>query len=154
MPHHASHPGVARPIIPRPRPNTCWKSPVVGPRLWVFGRVTTSISEGRFTRRLREQCQKRHNPASQCQVQAVHHATWRCTMLDVVIRGGLVVTPEDVGERDIGVQEGKIVAIASPGRLPTRSEEHTSELQSLAYLVCRLLLEKKKKKDIDITDTH
>src|SRR2546425_5636030 len=28
-----------------------------------------------------------------------------------------------------------------------RSEEHTSELQSLAYLVCRLLLEKKKKKE-------
>src|SRR2546425_4451206 len=38
------------------------------------------------------------------------------------------------------------------GRIPSqisrseRSEEHTSELQSLAYLVCRLLLEKKKKK--------
>src|SRR5205823_14717825 len=32
---------------------------------------------------------------------------------------------------------------AQRGR-PTRSEEHTSELQSLAYLVCRLLLEKKK----------
>src|SRR2546425_10114565 len=33
------------------------------------------------------------------------------------------------------------------GELPQegRSEEHTSELQSLAYLVCRLLLEKKKK---------
>src|SRR5687767_15722615 len=29
---------------------------------------------------------------------------------------------------------------------PERSEEHTSELQSLAYLVCRLLLEKKKNK--------
>src|SRR2546425_7601655 len=29
-----------------------------------------------------------------------------------------------------------------------RSEEHTSELQSLAYLVCRLLLEKKKKKSV------
>src|SRR5205823_12965121 len=28
-----------------------------------------------------------------------------------------------------------------------RSKEHTSELQSLAYLVCRLLLEKKKKKN-------
>src|SRR2546425_2824851 len=28
-----------------------------------------------------------------------------------------------------------------------RSEEHTSELQSLAYLVCRLLLEKKKKQN-------
>src|SRR5687767_15598604 len=34
------------------------------------------------------------------------------------------------------------------GDLPCRSEEHTSELQSLAYLVCRLLLEKKKKKII------
>src|SRR5687767_15688721 len=31
-------------------------------------------------------------------------------------------------------------------RVEARSEEHTSELQSLAYLVCRLLLEKKKKK--------
>src|SRR5687767_15296082 len=31
-----------------------------------------------------------------------------------------------------------------PAMLPGRSEEHTSELQSLAYLVCRLLLEKKK----------
>src|SRR2546425_8155251 len=30
------------------------------------------------------------------------------------------------------------------GLVPLRSEEHTSELQSLAYLVCRLLLEKKK----------
>src|SRR2546425_6869332 len=29
-----------------------------------------------------------------------------------------------------------------------RSEEHTSELQSLAYLVCRLLLEKKKRKKL------
>src|SRR2546425_2630344 len=34
-------------------------------------------------------------------------------------------------------------------KIPTaRSEEHTSELQSLAYLVCRLLLEKKKKTKI------
>src|SRR2546425_9384380 len=32
-----------------------------------------------------------------------------------------------------------------------RSEEHTSELQSLAYLVCRLLLEKKKN---NITNVH
>src|SRR5258705_8494049 len=31
-----------------------------------------------------------------------------------------------------------------------RSEEHTSELQSLRHLVCRLLLEKKKKKRSDI----
>src|SRR3989441_12281782 len=33
-----------------------------------------------------------------------------------------------------------------PSLAQVRSEEHTSELQSLAYLVCRLLLEKKKKK--------
>src|SRR3712207_8698397 len=33
-----------------------------------------------------------------------------------------------------------------PRRAPPRSEEHTSELQSRQYLVCRLLLEKKKKK--------
>src|SRR3712207_8770609 len=31
---------------------------------------------------------------------------------------------------------------------PARSEEHTSELQSRQYLVCRLLLEKKKKKTV------
>src|SRR2546425_9436273 len=44
----------------------------------------------------------------------------------------------------IGVDE----EVARPPRLERagllRSEEHTSELQSLAYLVCRLLLEKKK----------
>src|SRR5947209_14000906 len=33
-----------------------------------------------------------------------------------------------------------------PEGSPSRSEEHTSELQSRQYLVCRLLLEKKKKK--------
>src|SRR2546425_3360198 len=39
-------------------------------------------------------------------------------------------------------------------RLP-RSEEHTSELQSLAYLVCRLLLEKKKRnKDFLYVEHH
>src|SRR2546425_8387368 len=34
--------------------------------------------------------------------------------------------------------------VAPRTRRTARSEEHTSELQSLAYLVCRLLLEKKK----------
>src|SRR3712207_7373798 len=34
-----------------------------------------------------------------------------------------------------------------------RSEEHTSELQSRQYLVCRLLLEKKKKKNITLYHT-
>src|SRR2546425_8795621 len=36
------------------------------------------------------------------------------------------------------------VAVAIAVAVQKRSEEHTSELQSLAYLVCRLLLEKKK----------
>src|SRR5687767_15637982 len=46
------------------------------------------------------------------------------------------------GRRDVGHPRRAAVRIA-PG-VHLRSEEHTSELQSLAYLVCRLLLEKKK----------
>src|SRR5205823_7602339 len=38
---------------------------------------------------------------------------------------------------------GRAVARPAPRADRSRSEEHTSELQSLAYLVCRLLLEKK-----------
>src|SRR5262245_65187711 len=45
-----------------------------------------------------------------------------------------IVSPGGVGY-DVNCLEGS-----------TRSEEHTSELQSLRHLVCRLLLEKKKKK--------
>src|SRR5688572_31047066 len=39
-------------------------------------------------------------------------------------------------------------ALLAPGRFSARSEEHTSELQSQSNLVCRLLLEKKKRKAI------
>src|SRR3712207_9149737 len=45
--------------------------------------------------------------------------------------------------------QGLAVHVVRPGRAQeedARSEEHTSELQSRQYLVCRLLLEKKKKK--------
>src|SRR5687767_15552800 len=41
---------------------------------------------------------------------------------------------------------GSLLGAVDRASAPSRSEEHTSELQSLAYLVCRLLLEKKKKK--------
>src|SRR5207253_10585347 len=44
------------------------------------------------------------------------------------------------------VQLAVAASIASPRRVERRSEEHTSELQSRGHLVCRLLLEKKKKK--------
>src|SRR5687767_15263191 len=56
----------------------------------------------------------------------------------------------DLGPRhgDSGGRLSGDVDLGRPtDRLPdSRSEEHTSELQSLAYLVCRLLLEKKNKK--------
>src|SRR3712207_9244971 len=47
---------------------------------------------------------------------------------------------------------GRSICVTSPVMTafepkPMRSEEHTSELQSRQYLVCRLLLEKKKKKN-------
>src|SRR5262245_66196811 len=44
------------------------------------------------------------------------------------------------GKRGVGSWRGRRWGSGSPGR----SEEHTSELQSLRHLVCRLLLEKKK----------
>src|SRR2546429_2388260 len=40
---------------------------------------------------------------------------------------------------------GSVVITCDPKVLTSRSEEHTSELQSRLHLVCRLLLEKKKK---------
>src|SRR5687768_18314500 len=54
-------------------------------------------------------------------------------------------------ELQVGVPDQQVVHVqpAEPGlprdRVGARSEEHTSELQSRLHLVCRLLLEKKKK---------
>src|SRR5258708_13912609 len=50
----------------------------------------------------------------------------------------------DVEQRQLGVQRRAVVVRAH------RSEEHTSELQSPDHLVCRLLLEKKKKYTIQV----
>src|SRR2546425_9168963 len=65
---------------------------------------------------------------------------------DVVTLGGLVkqyeVRPDPARMRDYKVTLSQLSQAIQRGN---RSEEHTSELQSLAYLVCRLLLEKKKK---------
>src|SRR3712207_8497248 len=48
----------------------------------------------------------------------------------------------------LGVAEGYRLLAKDDSVEPYRSEEHTSELQSRQYLVCRLLLEKKKNKNI------
>src|SRR5438876_9891316 len=60
----------------------------------------------------------------------------------------LAAVPLDVDRERVDVCfSGSQKAIsAPPGMSPIRSEEHTSELQSPVHLVCRLLLEKKKKK--------
>src|SRR2546425_8759406 len=65
----------------------------------------------------------------------------------IVLRCALGQQNQDVA-REIGVTRltvGRWRQRFVTKRLDGRSEEHTSELQSLAYLVCRLLLEKKKK---------
>src|SRR2546425_2053822 len=70
----------------------------------------------------------------------------------------IMIGPTGVGKTEIArrlarlagapflkVEASKFTEVGYVGR-DVRSEEHTSELQSLAYLVCRLLLEKKKSK--------
>src|SRR3712207_8527413 len=53
-------------------------------------------------------------------------------------------TIESLGRR-LAIEQDRVVAVTE-----SRSEEHTSELQSRQYLVCRLLLEKKKRTSIII----
>src|SRR3712207_7645547 len=68
----------------------------------------------------------------------------RAQLLDPLL-GALVVAPSALGLLQHAAQQ------AAGQRAPrddARSEEHTSELQSRQYLVCRLLLEKKKKLQI------
>src|SRR2546425_7126039 len=56
-----------------------------------------------------------------------------------------VGVPRKSEDRDAGPESVPLVGVRPlVARRVERSEEHTSELQSLAYLVCRLLLEKKK----------
>src|SRR2546427_11640164 len=59
------------------------------------------------------------------------------------------VTPQNIGNPDLGPERGKEIELGFDAGFwndRLRSEEHTSELQSQSNLVCRLLLEKKKKK--------
>src|SRR2546425_2930300 len=93
-----------------------------------------------------------------CAVKAPGFGDRRKAMLEdmAVLTGGTVISEElglkleNATLKDLGrakkVEAGKenTTIIDGAGDKKQRSEEHTSELQSLAYLVCRLLLEKKK----------
>src|SRR5205823_11459605 len=65
------------------------------------------------------------------------------------LHDALPISPEPLPGLQAGPYEFSLTRVSLPPGMPggsetRRSEEHTSELQSLAYLVCRLLLEKKK----------
>src|SRR5256885_4027615 len=53
-----------------------------------------------------------------------------------------------------GAGPPKATTSSSPSWLSARSEEHTSELQSPCNLVCRLLLEKKKKTELNLKSAY
>src|SRR5438045_8333475 len=83
--------------------------------------------------------------------RAVDHAVGK----DLRVGADLAVADHAAGadsypvpERHLSLEHDVHVAehIAPVGHAAARSEEHTSELQSLRHLVCRLLLEKKKEK--------
>src|SRR3712207_7892228 len=57
---------------------------------------------------------------------------------------------DGAGQHALG-DDGRLEQVAAELREQLRSEEHTSELQSRQYLVCRLLLEKKK--SVKVRDT-
>src|SRR5258705_10275383 len=63
--------------------------------------------------------------------------------LSLRLRAGRVQPDQRRADAVLDAMQGIVVATARQAR--QRSEEHTSELQSLRHLVCRLLLEKKKK---------
>src|SRR5690554_7079923 len=68
--------------------------------------------------------------------------------VEVTIKRVPELVPEEVA-KNAGIKLDQAAPIASPNEL-ARSEEHTSELQSRPHLVCRLLLEKKKKKKTEL----
>src|SRR2546425_6661722 len=65
-------------------------------------------------------------------------------LLNLVMNGMDAMNTVEESKRVLIINGRRETRIGMLGAL-LRSEEHTSELQSLAYLVCRLLLEKKKK---------
>src|SRR2546425_9165702 len=77
------------------------------------------------------------------------HVTKECSQYTRLAGGFCTITSSNLKDIEVGTRV--VYAVASGATV--RSEEHTSELQSLAYLVCRLLLEKKKKTSNNLTRT-
>src|SRR5688572_31252730 len=75
---------------------------------------------------------------------SLHDALPISVMSYVEAGAGIGVVTESVVPR---TPELRFVLLKPVQSVPLRSEEHTSELQSQSNLVCRLLLEKKKKKN-------
>src|SRR2546422_5821874 len=71
---------------------------------------------------------------------------WRRVRVILVDRMKIVRPETAQAFRDLGWEVENVRADALDWLRQERSEEHTSELQSRLHLVCRLLLEKKKKK--------
>src|SRR5438093_9047742 len=92
------------------------------------------------------------NSSSEAPASASDPVIARVNGVDIT-QGDLALAEEDMG--------ADMPATSPEAKRENRSEEHTSELQSLTNLVCRLLLEKKKKKKKkkinnrrEVIDTH
>src|SRR2546422_4690849 len=83
------------------------------------------------------------------QRQAPGAAGRRQALLPELYQGALDDLSVRVGGPQVLDQDRSGAPRVHPRR-PRRSEEHTSELQSRLHLVCRLLLEKKKKKSLTL----
>src|SRR3712207_8664987 len=77
-----------------------------------------------------------------------HAIIWRVVHRVAQDSVGHAVGPLRVPDDEVGIRadgDGALARVEAEAACGVRSEEHTSELQSRQYLVCRLLLEKKKK---------
>src|SRR3712207_7391885 len=67
------------------------------------------------------------------------------SLVKVLASAAAVIVEPEVRDQERRTEiEGRLDPVVADGGPVVRSEEHTSELQSRQYLVCRLLLEKKK----------
>src|SRR2546425_1622821 len=115
---------------------------------WVKQFEAAGIPAG-LIKSVAEVCESQHLKARGMIVTLPHPRAGKVTMMGVPVRlhatpGKAAAAPPVIGQHTDAVLRS-LVGLAKPAVARLRSEEHTSELQSLAYLVCRLLLEKKKK---------